>query len=106
MKYTYCESLQQKNQSVDVNGNSEVTDNVNNNFISDTREMILLGKEKNDDDRLKSKKQIDQKINRLQAMATSDDEDYGEALNQQLNRVDRLINVFIDCLQFPSICFC
>lgn len=77
MKYTYCESLQ-KNQCVDENGNSEATENVNNNFITGTREMILLGKEKNDDDNSKPKKQIDQKINRLQAMAMSDDEDYGE----------------------------
>jgi hypothetical protein len=81
MKYSYCESLQ-KNQRVDENGNSEATDNVNNNFITDTREMILLGKGKNDNDlNSKPKKQIDQKINRLQAMAISDDEDYGKALN-------------------------
>lgn len=77
MKYAYCESLQ-KNQCVDENGNNEATENVNNNFITGTREMILREKGANEDDNSKTKKQIDQKINRLQAMAMSDDEDYGE----------------------------
>lgn len=74
MKYTYCD----KNQCVDENGNSEVTGNVNNNFITGTRDMIVFGKGQNNDDSAKPKKQIEQKINRLQAMAISDDEDYGE----------------------------
>lgn len=46
---------------------------MNNNFITGT---ILLGKDKTDDG--KPKKQVEQKNNRLQAMAMSDDEDYGE----------------------------
>lgn len=72
MKFGYCDSTE-KDQRLDENGNAEV-DNVNNNFITGT---ILLGKDKgNVDD--KSKKQVDQKLSRLQAMAMSDDEDYGE----------------------------
>jgi hypothetical protein len=72
MKFGYCQSLE-KSQRVDENGNTDV-DNVNNNFITGT---ILLGKDKSDADE-KPKKQVEQKINRLQAMAMSDDEDYGE----------------------------
>jgi dTDP-D-glucose 4,6-dehydratase len=72
MKFQYCESLP-KDQRVDENGNTEA-DNVNNNFISGT---IMLEKDKNDGDD-KPKKQVEQKQNRLQAMAMSDDEDYGE----------------------------
>ena len=58
---------------MDENGNTEA-DNVNNSFITGT---ILLGKDKIGDDG-KPKKQVEQKNNRLQAMAMSDDEDYGE----------------------------
>lgn len=47
--------------------------------------MVVDGNENDDDDALKPKKQIDQKaLNRLQAMAMSDDDDYGKAAFEQL----------------------
>lgn len=75
MKYTYCESLR-KNQCVDKNGNSEVADTLNNNFYTGS----MIGKDTEEEENVNSKKQIDQKaISRLQAMAMSDDEDYGKS---------------------------
>lgn len=45
----------------------------------------MEGNENDDDEALKPKKQIDQKaLNRLQAMAMSDDDDYGKAAFEQL----------------------
>lgn len=74
IKYTYCESLC-KNQCLDKNGNNEASDDLNNNFYTgSTRE-----KENDDVGKVKPKNQIDQKaISRFQAMAMSDDDDYGE----------------------------
>lgn len=75
MKYTYCDSLH-KNQCVDKNGNCELAENLNNCHAGNAR-SILAGKETDDDRNVKP--QIDQKaISRLQAMAMSDDDDYGE----------------------------
>lgn len=77
MKYTYCDSLR-KNQCVDKNGNSEVADNLNSIFYTGT----TIGKDDEEDKNINAKKQIEQKsISRLQAMAMSDDEDYGMSLN-------------------------
>lgn len=75
-----------KNQCVDKNGNSETVDNLNNNFYNgSSRGMVVEGNENDDDETLKPKKQIDQKaLNRLQAMAMSDDDDYGKAAFEQL----------------------
>lgn len=83
MNYSYCESLR-KSQCVDKNGNNETADNVNNNFYSGSTRMAAEGND--EDENAKPKKQIDQKaVNRLQAMAMSDDEDdYGETLNALL----------------------
>lgn len=83
MNYSYCESLR-KSQCVDKNGNNETADNVNNNFYSGSTRMAAEGND--EDENAKPKKQIDQKaVNRLQAMAMSDDEDdYGETINALL----------------------
>lgn len=76
MKYTFCESLR-KNQCVDKNGNSEIADSVNSNLYGNPTRGLMASKGNDDDE---PTKQIDQKsINRLQAMAISDDDDdYGE----------------------------
>jgi hypothetical protein len=78
MKYTFHESLR-KNQCVDKNGNPEADENLNNNYFT------ASGADGKDDEEngngngnVNSKKQIDQKALRLQAMAMSDDDDYGE----------------------------
>lgn len=77
MKYTYCGSIR-KNQCVDKNGNNEATENLNsNNFYTGPKAEV--GKENGYEENAKPKKQIDQKtISRLEAMAMSDDEDYGK----------------------------
>lgn len=80
MKYTYCDSIR-KNQCVDKNGNNEVAENLNNNsFYTGSTEATPVGKESEDDENVvKPKKQIERKaISRLEAMAMSDDEDYGK----------------------------
>lgn len=76
MKYTFRESLR-KNQCVDKNGNTEMAENLNNNYFSGS------GDDSKDDDdngngNVNPKKPLDQKALRLQAMAMSDDDDYGE----------------------------
>lgn len=61
---------------MDKNGNCELAENLNN-FHAGTARSILAGKETDDDGNVKQ--QIDQKaISRLQSMAMSDDDDYGE----------------------------
>lgn len=77
MKYTYCGSIR-KNQCVDKNGNNEAVENLNNNnfFHGSTRELTSVD---GDDENVKPKNQIDKKpISRLEAMAISDDDDYGK----------------------------
>lgn len=82
MKYTYCDSLRKNQCVVDKNGNSEVDESLNSNYYNGSTRGTT--KEANDDNEnvLNPKKQIDPKaINRLQAMAMSDDDDYGEISN-------------------------
>ena len=77
MKYTYCGSIR-KNQCVDKNGNNEAVENLNNNnfYNGSTRELTSVD---GDDENVKPKNQIDQKpISRMEAMAMSDDDDYGK----------------------------
>lgn len=84
MAYTsYCDTLH-KNQCVDKNGNCEATENLNN-LYTDATQSISVGKENDDGggNNGKSKKQADQKaISRFQAMAMSDDDDYGKSFDE------------------------
>lgn len=69
VKYSYCDNLR-KSQCVDKNGNNVPADNLNNNFYNGSTE---------NGENVKPSKQADQKaITRLQAMAMSDDEDFGK----------------------------
>lgn len=79
MKYTFCDK-RRKNQCVDKNGNNELDDdNVNNNFYNQSEDTESIAKN-SDDDKLESKNRIDlNAINKLHAIAISDDEDYGES---------------------------
>jgi hypothetical protein len=79
MKYTYCEGLLKNQCNVDNNGNSDATDNLNSNYYTDSMRGTIDGKDDDDNGNVNSKKQIDPKaITRLQAMAMSDDDDYGK----------------------------
>lgn len=73
LKYSYCDS-HRKNQCVDKNGNNLLEDNLNNNFYNGSTQS---------DDSVKPSSQVDQKaITRLQAIAMSDDEDFGKITNE------------------------
>lgn len=77
MKYTYCDSIR-KNQCADKNGNSEPAESLNNNNLH-SGGVTSVGSENEDHENVKRGKRIDQKaISRLEAMAMSDDEDYGK----------------------------
>lgn len=77
MKYTYCDSIR-KNQCADKNGNSEPAESLNNNNLH-SGGVASVGSENEDHENVKRGKRIDQKaISRLEAMAMSDDEDYGK----------------------------
>lgn len=72
MKRPYCKESTQKTLSIDKNGNSNCrSDNLNNNssFCVDTGDGSDNGNEK---------EKIKSAVNRLQALAISDDEDFGE----------------------------
>ena len=70
-----------KSQNLDTNGNHKeyMNDNENNNFFANDTELELDNHTKKDRIKSQSINQIDHNtINRIQAMAMSDDDDYGE----------------------------
>lgn len=79
----YCHSNydSSKCRNLDNNGNHKefMNDNENNNFFANDPDLELDNRTKKDRIKSPSTNQIDHNtINRIQAMAMSDDDDYGE----------------------------